>query len=114
MLRKQLLARTNDTTQICLHQLTYEVDVTEDFTLFRNVDNVEEAEDVLVDTILHDDNFTEDSLGINLMTGERQNNESTTVSLWEYDALTKSSTCDSFLMAICSPVSRLRAEMTEP
>ena len=41
VLSEQLLPRPDHSTQICLHELADEVDVTEDLTLFRNVDDVE-------------------------------------------------------------------------
>ena len=68
VLGEQLLPGADDATQISLHELTDEVDVAEDFALLGNVHNVEEAQNVFVHAVLHDDDLAKDSFCIDLVT----------------------------------------------
>ena len=65
VLSEQLLTRSNNTTEIGLHQFAHQVDIAEYFALLGYVDDVEQAEDVLMHQVLHDYNLAQHALRIN-------------------------------------------------
>mmetsp|Transcript_887 Transcript_887/g.1207 ORF Transcript_887/g.1207 Transcript_887/m.1207 type:complete len:129 (-) Transcript_887:166-552(-) len=64
VLCEQLLSRADHSAQVRLHQLANQVNITEHLSCLWDVDDVEEAEHVLMQQVFHDDDLSQHALCI--------------------------------------------------